>query len=151
MSTAAPSVREHTTAPAHNCPVPSNRQNLLMCGGPGVGTCIAGTCQCEPQYAGLGCGDCGADYEPVPAPEWGPVATFCSTGTTPSISVSQIPVRTSTRDTSLQSAPNNNTTSMVLGVAGAMVLIMAVALLYVVRNRHTSLSLIHISEPTRPY
>lgn len=122
---------------AHNCPVPSNRQKHLECGGPGVGICIEGKCQCEPQYTGFACGDCALEHESIPAPEWGVNHSFCSKGTTPSISVSQIHTPPISTDTPLQSSANN-TTGLVLGVAGALVVVMAIALLYAVRHRHKS-------------
>lgn len=146
MSTAAPlpiddqAIPEDTSfaAAEHGCPIPSNRQKYIMCGGPGVGQCVSGKCHCEPQYSGYDCSNCAVQsgHEPLAAPAWGSVATFCTAAsTTASISVAQIPLPPSTQTARAPATTNTSSTVIVLAVAGAMLLIMAIALLCVLRKR----------------
>jgi hypothetical protein len=117
------------------CSTPDNRQPNLQCGGPGVGTCVQGTCQCEAPYSSSDCSTCSAEFpQPQPAPEWGPTATFCTASSTPSISVAEIPLPSTVAARSRNDAQVLSRV-VVLSVLGTTVIIMATALLYVLHQR----------------
>jgi hypothetical protein len=66
---------------------PPNRASGALCGGPGIGRCLAersgtsgNSCECELGYTGADCSECAVGYEVTPAPPswgWGEMGQIC--------------------------------------------------------------------------